>query len=90
MERRFTPEQVARHFGVSKGTVIGWCEAGLMPAVNVASPTAVRKRWRMSEDDIDTFRERRANKPGTSPASAAAGRRHIRRPTRDYLSGGQR
>ena len=62
MERRNTPEKVASQFGVSRTTVIEWCEAGVMPAVNVASPSARRKRWRMSEDDIEVFEERRANR----------------------------
>lgn len=61
MERRFTPERVARRFGVSRTTVIESCGAGVMPAVNVASPRAHRKRWRMSEEDIEAFEERRAN-----------------------------
>jgi len=61
MERKFTPDQVGLRFGVSRTTVIDWCEAGVMPAVNVASPSATNKRWRMSEDDINVFEARREN-----------------------------
>ncbi|MEZ6127897.1 MAG: helix-turn-helix domain-containing protein [Planctomycetaceae bacterium] len=61
MQRKLSPQQVAQRFGVSRTTVIQWCESGQMPAVNVASPTASRRRWRMSEDDIETFEARRAN-----------------------------
>ncbi|MDA1232430.1 MAG: helix-turn-helix domain-containing protein, partial [Planctomycetota bacterium] len=63
MERRYSPEQVAKLFGVTKGTVIGWCQDGTMPAVNVARASAKRKRWRMSQDDIAAFEARRQNKP---------------------------
>ncbi len=40
MSRRFSPEHVAKLFGVTKGTVIGWCKDGTMPAVNVARESA--------------------------------------------------
>lgn len=85
MVRRLTPQQVSRLYGVAKSTVIGWCESGAMPAVNVASESAVRKRWRMSEDDLQVFDSRRGNKPAaTQPAT---GRRTIERPTKDYFAG---
>lgn len=61
MERKLTPDQVAPRFGVSRTTVIQWCEAGLMPAVNVASPFATNRRWRMGEGDIEEFMARREN-----------------------------
>lgn len=86
MQRRFSPDHVARHFGVTKGTVIRWCESGVMPAVNVATPSASRKRWRMSEEDIEVFESRRANKPEEVPVTNAKPRRSIQRPTKDFLS----
>lgn len=61
MERKLAPSQVARRFGVSRTTVIEWCDSGLMPAVNVASSSASSRRWRMSEYDIEVFEERRQN-----------------------------
>jgi transposase len=85
MERRKTPDQVASRYGVSKGTVITWCESGVMPAVNVASPTAKRKRYRMSDEDMETFDARRANKPPAAKESKSS-RRTIARPTKDYFA----
>ncbi len=69
MQRKLSPQQVAQRFGVSRTTVIQWCESGHMPAVNVASASASRRRWRMSEDDIQEFESRRANKTKTTDAA---------------------
>ena len=88
MVRRQTPDQVARRLGVSKGTVIGYCEDGSMPAVNVARSTATRKRWRMSEEDIETFENRRANKPAPTQAESKSSRRTIQRPVKDFFADG--
>lgn len=85
MVRRYSPDWVARLLGVSKSTVIGYCEDGTMPAVNVARSTATRKRWRMSEDDIETFEQRRKNRVPPAPASKAS-RRTIARPVKDYFA----
>lgn len=85
MNQRFSPEQVARVFGVTKSTVIAWCESGIMPAVNVAGESSKRKRWRMSVDDIAVFEGRRHN---SSPvqAQAKASRRTVARPTKDFFA----
>jgi predicted site-specific integrase-resolvase len=86
MQRRHPPDYVGKLYGVTKQTVITWCESGIMPAVNVASPTAKRKRWRMSEEDIETFNERRQNKLPAADTSKSASRRTIQRPTKDYFA----
>ena len=62
MQRRYTPAGVARRFGVTVATVIAWCNNDIMPAVNVASETATRRRWRMSEDDVEAFETKRGNR----------------------------
>lgn len=86
MVRRYSPEYVAKLFGVTKGTVIGWCCDGTMPAVNVARASAKRKRWRMSEDDIATFEARRQNKPEPAASDKRSGRRMFQRPMKDYFA----
>jgi hypothetical protein len=86
MEKRYAPDFVGKLFGVTKQTVIAWCESGVMPAVNVASPSAKRKRWRMSEEDIAVFQARRANKPAPE-SQKQSGRRLITRPTKDFFAG---
>lgn len=85
MERRYSPDHIAKLFGVTKGTVIGWCVDGTMPAVNVARAAAKRARWRISEDDVETFKARRGNKPAAPPA-AKSSRRTIQRPVKDYFA----
>jgi len=62
MERKLKPDQVGGRFGVCRTTVIQWCESGDMPAINVASPTATYKRWRMSEQDVREFESLRENR----------------------------
>lgn len=84
MERRYTPDHIAKLFGVTKGTVIGWCEDGTMPAVNVARASATRKRWRMSEEDVETFKQRRANK--AAPTATSKSNRRVQRPTKDFFA----
>ncbi|MBL8820552.1 MAG: helix-turn-helix domain-containing protein [Planctomyces sp.] len=86
MQRRFSPEHVAKLFGVTKGTVIGWCEDGTMPAVNVARAAATRKRWRMSEEDIEEFQRRRQNGAPLQQAKGASGRRKAQRPAKDFFA----
>ena len=91
MQRRHKPETVAKRFGVAKSTVIQWCQSGLMPAVNVASPNATRCRWRMSDEDINAFESKRANRPETQHAVSNA-RKSVSRPVKDYFTttgGGQ-
>ncbi|GEM_PF-2541249 len=85
MQRRHTPDAVAKRFGVAKATVITWCTNGLMPAVNVASPAAHRKRWRMSDDDIEAFEFRRSNKP-VDPPAVANGHKRVQRPVKDFFA----
>jgi hypothetical protein len=86
MQRRYSPDYVGKLFGVTKQTVIGWCEDGTMPAVNVARASAKRKRWRMSEEDMATFEERRQNKVKTAAPESKSSRRTIRRPTHDFFA----
>ena len=86
MTRRYAPDYVAKLFGVTKGTVIGWCKDGTMPAVNVARASATRERWRMSEDDITRFEERRQNKTKPTAAESKSSRRTVQRPTHDFFA----
>ncbi len=85
MQRRYSPAHVGKLFGVTKQTVINWCEDGTMPAVNVARATATRKRWRMSPDDIEAFEQRRQNKVPTKLESKSS-RRTIQRPSKDFFA----
>jgi hypothetical protein len=86
MSRRYSPDYVAKLFGVTKGTVIGWCKDGTMPAVNVARVSSTRERWRMSEEDIATFEARRQNAQKATRGTTNVSGRLILRPTKDYFA----
>lgn len=86
MERRYSPEHIAKLFGVTKGTVIGWCVDGTMPAVNVARASSKRARWRISEEDVETFKSRRQNKQASTSTALDSSRRTIARPTKDFFA----
>ena len=64
--RRQSPHEVSQRYGVSAGTVIEWCRTGIISAVDVASPTATRQRWRMSDEDFEEFEARRAKRQEVS------------------------
>lgn len=86
MNQRFTPEQIAKQFCVVKATVIAWCESGLMPAVNVATASAKRKRWRISQDDVQIFIDHRSNRYLREAKTDVRRTRSFPKPTKDYLS----
>lgn len=65
MAKVMSPEVVAKIYGVSRGTVIGWCRSGALQAVDVSGEGAKRRRWRITEDNIAAFEAKRAN---TTPA----------------------
>ncbi len=67
---RFTPEAVGRRYGVSPETVIGWIEAGLMPATDLSKADATRRRWRVTEEQIERFER---NRSATSRRKSNAG-----------------
>jgi hypothetical protein len=72
--RLMTPAEVGKKYGVTADAVRAWIAAGLLTGVNVASPTATRARWRMSELDLAEFEARRA----PQPPKAQRRRRHLR------------
>jgi hypothetical protein len=71
MFRDKTPTGVAKKYGVTAATVNNWCHNGDMGAVNVATSASTRARWRMSDEDLERFDERRSNQ-----AAAAANEAH--------------
>lgn len=65
-QRNRIPQQVGRRFGVTAATVIEWCDSGLMSAVDVSSPQSTRRRWRMSQEDIEAFEAKRGSRQQVS------------------------
>jgi len=70
----FNVQDIARRFAVSTSTVSAWIANGELPAVNVSrSPSSLKPRWRISEQSLSEFEQRRASSP--SPAPRATTRR---------------
>ena len=75
-----TPPEIARRWGVSPETVIGWVRSGQLRAVDVSSrPGIGRPRFRIDIADLSAFENRRQviprGKNGNNPS-----RRRRRKP----------
>lgn len=82
----YSAKQVAALLKVATATVIGQIEDGNLGAVNIARATSRRRRWRISDQHIAEFQERRQNKAKpTASASKPAGRT-VKRPTHDFFA----
>ena len=82
----YSAKQVAALLKVATATVIGQIEDGTLGAVNIARATSRRRRWRISDQHIAEFQERRQNKAKpTTSASKPAGRT-VKRPTHDFFA----
>jgi hypothetical protein len=57
---KLTPPQVAERDQVSPDKVLGWFRAGELRAVNVATRTTGRPRYRIDVADLLAFEQRRA------------------------------
>jgi hypothetical protein len=79
----YSARQVANMLNAAPATIIGLCEDGDLGAVNIARKKSVRKRWRISDEHIADFQNRRENKPTTAKTPT---RRVISKPTRDYFA----
>jgi excisionase family DNA binding protein len=55
-----TPPQIAKLLGVKQQKVTAWIEKGELEASNVATSG---KRWRVSQDSLDSFLRRRQAVP---------------------------
>ena len=61
--RYLTPPAVAERFGVDVHKIIGWIRAGELRAVNVATTTGGRPRYRISPSDLAAFENSRSAVP---------------------------
>jgi len=53
--RLITPPALAQEWGVNTGKVVAYIRAGLLPAMNIASPGARRVRYAIDRADIEAF-----------------------------------
>jgi predicted site-specific integrase-resolvase len=58
-----TPPQLAKRWGVSVKKVLLWINSGELRAVNMAVSLSVRPRYRIFEQDITAFEDRRSAPP---------------------------
>jgi hypothetical protein len=60
----YAPKAVAQRYGVTVQSVLWWIHAGELRAINVGRvPGAKRARWKISEEALAAFEERRAKTP---------------------------
>ena len=64
-----TTSQVAQQLGVDQGKVLDWIHSGQLVAVNVATNSGGRPRWRVSQESLAEFLTRRKSQtpPSTRP-----------------------
>jgi transposase len=55
-----TPPQLAKRYGVSADKVVGWILAGELAAVNLATVANGRPRYKIAEEAVQVFEQRRA------------------------------
>ncbi|WP_146435315.1 helix-turn-helix domain-containing protein [Blastopirellula retiformator] len=68
-ERRFTPAEVAKSYGVHEHKVHEWIRSGELRATNVARRGSTKPRWKIRASDWEAFEELRRNrKQEKSPA----------------------
>ncbi|MEO2033396.1 MAG: helix-turn-helix domain-containing protein [Planctomycetaceae bacterium] len=78
---RLTVRQVAELLQVKPQTVREFIAAGWLRAINVASPSALRPRWRIHVTDLAAFENRRS---AQQPAQSKRRRRQSSEITQYY------
>ena len=58
-----TPPGAAKYLGVSHQKILDWIDSGELRAVNVAARHGGRPRWRIAEEDLKAFMDRRSSSP---------------------------
>ena len=62
-------EDVAKLLGVGKHKIFHWIETNELEAIDVSSEGSERRQWRIPDDSIDQFKQRRSNR-STATADA--------------------
>lgn len=63
----YTPPQAARILGVNPDKVLNWIRSGELRASNLAKRQGGRPKYRIAEEDLQAFKNRRAVQPRTKP-----------------------
>jgi excisionase family DNA binding protein len=62
-----TPPEFARQLRVKASKVIGWIRSGELAAIDTAPRGALRPRYRISREAVESFERRRAVVPLPAP-----------------------
>jgi hypothetical protein len=62
-----SPPALAKQLVVDTHKVLDWIKSGELRAINVASTTTGRPRWRIMPADLDLFLLRRSAQPDVKP-----------------------
>lgn len=66
-QKKITPPELARRWGVDIDTVYAWIRGGELRAINGAKRAGGRPRYLINEADIADFERRRAVQPPPPP-----------------------
>jgi hypothetical protein len=61
--RYLSPPEIARSRGVDAHKILAWIESGELKAVNLATSTSGRPRWKVSPADLAAFEASRSAGP---------------------------
>jgi Helix-turn-helix domain len=70
-----TPPVIARRLGVKADVVLSWIHSQELRSFNAAAKRGRRPRWRVSEDDLQSFLSSRSASPCPRPTRRAARQR---------------
>jgi predicted site-specific integrase-resolvase len=84
--RHFTPPEYAEKLGTSVNTVLAWIKSGELKALNLASRTSRRPRYRISPEAAEQFELSRSVVPATAQSATARLRRQSLGAAKDYFA----
>ena len=61
--RYLSPPEIAKRYGCDSHKILTWIRSGELHAVNMATTTGGRPRWRISPSDLALFEAARAAGP---------------------------
>ena len=65
----YTPPQIAKRYAVNPDKVLAWIRSGELTAVNVATSSSGRPRWRITAAALAEIEGRRSSRPAAKPAT---------------------
>jgi len=78
----FSPRDLARRYGVAIEKIHSWIHCGDLRAVNIATRTSQRPRFRIRQSDLEAFEAARSTTPPPKPPRR---RRKTDAPVKEYV-----